>query len=291
MGSMKRRTPVSLALILLVLSMIFSTSFPQEPFNIEKAMLTVYRDGNVRIEVELSIDESEFSITLPLLTSSDKVWEIIVLNGTGALLDYDLNDYNITIYSLGSTDVTLEYYTSALTSKEADLWTIKFSSPFELNVEFPVNATIIYFNRVPSAIKTKDGIISLDLQPGEWEISYHIPIASPQPPTPGSQTDQKTSQPLPTLQIDIIAIVVSVSALVIAFALIKGKKGVGGLSGEEAEIVRYLRERGGRALEAELRERFPYIPRTSMWRTIRRLEKKGIVSVRKIGLQNVVELK
>lgn len=43
--------------------------------------------------------------------------------------------------------MTLEYYTSVLTSKEADLWTIKFSSPFELTVEFPVNATIIYFNR------------------------------------------------------------------------------------------------------------------------------------------------
>lgn len=288
---MKCRSLVSLASILLVLSMGFSTSFPQKPFTVKKAMLTIYRDGNVRIEVELFVGESEFSIMLPLLTSSDKVWEIVVLNGTGALLDYDLNDYNITIYSLGSTDVTLEYYTSALTSKEADLWTIKFSSPFELTVEFPVNVTIIFFNRVPSAIRTKDGVISLDLQPGEWEISYHIPIVSPQPPTPGSQTDQKTPQPLPILQIGIIAIAFSVSALVIAFALIKGKRGFRGLSGEEAEIVQYLRERGGRALEAELRERFPYIPRTSMWRTIRRLEKKGVVSVRKVGLQNVVELK
>lgn len=93
---MKRRSLVSLVSILLVFSTTFPTSFPQEPFTIKKAMLTVYRDGNVRIEVELSIDESEFSIMLPLLTSSDKVWEIIVLNGTGALLDYDLNDYNIT---------------------------------------------------------------------------------------------------------------------------------------------------------------------------------------------------
>ncbi|MEM2688096.1 MAG: hypothetical protein QXO47_05755 [Thermoproteota archaeon] len=288
---MECRSLVSLASILLVLSVSFSTSFSQKPFTVKKAMLTIYRDGNVCVEVELSIDESEFSIMLPLLTSSDKVWEIIVLNGTGVLLDYELNDYNITIYSLGSTDLTLEYYTSALTFKEADLWTIKFSSPFELTVEFPVNATIIYFNRVPSAIRTKDGVISLDLQPGEWEISYHIPIASSQPPTPGSQSDQKTTQPLPILQTGIIVIAVSVSALVIAFAVIKGKKGFRGLSGEEAEIVQYLRERGGRALEAELRERFPYIPRTSMWRMIRRLEKKGIVSVRKVGLQNVVELK
>ncbi|MEM2500994.1 MAG: MarR family transcriptional regulator, partial [Candidatus Bathyarchaeia archaeon] len=63
------------------------------------------------------------------------------------------------------------------------------------------------------------------------------------------------------------------------------------LSDEEAEIIRFIRRRGGRVLEAELRENFPHIPRTSMWRLIKRLEKQGVVRVRKVGLQNVVELK
>ncbi|MEM1885571.1 MAG: hypothetical protein QXZ24_08190 [Candidatus Jordarchaeales archaeon] len=43
-------------------------------------------------------------------------------------------------------------------------------------------------------------------------------------------------------------------------------------------------------MEAELRKAFPNIPRTTMWRLIKKLEKKGILRVRKVGLQNVVEL-
>jgi len=44
-------------------------------------------------------------------------------------------------------------------------------------------------------------------------------------------------------------------------------------------------------LEAEIRERFPGLPRTTAWRLIRRLEKMEIVIVKKIGLQNQIELK
>jgi uncharacterized membrane protein len=50
-------------------------------------------------------------------------------------------------------------------------------------------------------------------------------------------------------------------------------------------------EKEGKAFEAEIRERFLDIPRTSLWRLVRRLEKLEIVQVKKIGLENRVELK
>ncbi len=58
---------------------------------------------------------------------------------------------------------------------------------------------------------------------------------------------------------------------------------------EEEEVLKFIKNRGGKALEAELREAFPDIPRTSMWRLVKRLERRGKVKVKKIGLQNVVE--
>ncbi|MEM2136845.1 MAG: hypothetical protein QXI93_02690 [Candidatus Methanomethylicia archaeon] len=72
---------------------------------------------------------------------------------------------------------------------------------------------------------------------------------------------------------------------------LKSKVKAKDLTEEEAEIVKFIEEKGGKALEVELRQRFPEIPRTTMWRIIRRLEEKGIVKVRKVGLQNLVELK
>lgn len=62
------------------------------------------------------------------------------------------------------------------------------------------------------------------------------------------------------------------------------------LTEEEAEIINYIKGKGGRILEAELREIFPNIPRTTLWRMVRRLESKGLVKIRKVGLQNIIEL-
>ena len=59
---------------------------------------------------------------------------------------------------------------------------------------------------------------------------------------------------------------------------------------EEKEVLMFIAENGGRAFESEIRRRFPKIPRTSLWRLVRRLEREGIVRVRKVGYGNLVEL-
>jgi len=58
---------------------------------------------------------------------------------------------------------------------------------------------------------------------------------------------------------------------------------------EDVEMLRFIRDKGGKATEAELRERFS-LPRTSQWRQVRRLEQLKYVKVTKSGQQNVVEL-
>lgn len=291
-------------ILIIVVAFLFSsvlfTSLVQGFYTIQNSTLIVYRDGTAYVKVEISADEEEFLITVPLLTSPEKIEEILVFDEAGELLDYDFDETNITIYSLGATQITLEYYTSALTFKEANLWTLKFNATFELTVILPENATILYLSDIPSTIEIKNERITLDLPPGEWEISYEIPIqpsipSAPSPPP--AEEGEKPSQPpfpllLPPEQMGLIIVGITM-ACVIALALVymRRKRRFETLRSEEIEVIQYLKERGGRALEAELRERFPYIPRTSMWRLIRRLEKQGIVRVRKIGLQNVVELK
>ena len=311
---MKRTSIITTAAMFF--SLVLLLSRVQGFYTIQNATLTVYRDGSAYIKVEISADEDEFLITIPLLVSSEKIEDILVLNGTNELLDYDFDEANITIYSLGATQITLEYYTSALTFKEADLWTLRFNSTFELTVVLPENATIIYLSDVPSAIEIKDEKIILDLPSGEWEISYEIPVqplfpSTPSPSQPPEEeqpseeqpAEEKPAQPssqpqlpfaplLTTEQIGFIIVgiaIICIAALTLVY--IKRKRRFEALRSEEIEVIRYLKERGGRALEAELRERFPYIPRTSMWRLVRRLERQGIVQVRKVGLQNVVELK
>ena len=63
------------------------------------------------------------------------------------------------------------------------------------------------------------------------------------------------------------------------------------LNAEEKDVIQFLAENEGKAFESQIRERFPDIPRTSLWRLVKRLEKLDIIKVKKIGLENQVELK
>ena len=63
------------------------------------------------------------------------------------------------------------------------------------------------------------------------------------------------------------------------------------LNEDEKAVIQFLVDNDGKAFEAEIREKFPDIPRTSLWRLVKRLEKMGLVSIKKIGLENRVELK
>jgi uncharacterized membrane protein len=63
------------------------------------------------------------------------------------------------------------------------------------------------------------------------------------------------------------------------------------LNKEEKSVIEFLVENEGKAFESQIRERFPDIPRTSLWRLVKRLEKLEIIRVKKIGLENQVELK
>ncbi|MEM1709240.1 MAG: hypothetical protein QW391_06400, partial [Nitrososphaerota archaeon] len=68
----------------------------------------------------------------------------------------------------------LEYDTDALTRKEAGLWTLTISTPFELKVVFPENSVLMYMNAPPSVISSDGGKLKLTLYPGDWEISYEL---------------------------------------------------------------------------------------------------------------------
>lgn len=62
------------------------------------------------------------------------------------------------------------------------------------------------------------------------------------------------------------------------------------LKPEEKEILFYISDNEGAAFEGEIRNRF-ILPKTSLWRLIKRLEREDMIEVTKIGGQNLIKLK
>lgn len=255
------------------------------PYAVKDMTLTVFADGVVQVSAVILVNENEASITLPLLSPQAHVFNVVVFDENKVPLDYEFGEGNITIYSFGASNVLLEYDTDALTRKETGLWTLTISTPFELKVVFPENSVLMYMNAPPALVSSDGGKIKLTLYPGDWEISYELIYQRTTQTL--TQTPPPEIMPVPAYY---ALIACAVAAVVIGMALGKCRKKFEPLKTEEVEIVRFLKENNGRALEAELRKAFPNIPRTTMWRLVKRLEKKGILRVRKVGLQNVVEL-
>ena len=272
---------------------VTATSAAESLFEVESLNLTVYRDGLVHATQTLMVNELAPEITLPLLSLS--IENVIVLDENQIAVDYEIVEGNLTIFTLGAENVLIEYDTVSLTKKEAEVWTLIADNPYNVIVFLPQNSTVIYLNQMPTAIDTSSNGITLSLYPSQWEISYVLPLL-PQEDLNGDEG----SSALISLEY-LIAAIAAVAAVVIAALIVVGRrrgpnadkilKANPQLKKEDRDVILFLAEKDGRAFEAEIRERFPDMPRTSLWRLVRRLERLEIVEVKRIGLENQVQLK
>jgi len=289
----RNRKAISAVIITIALiSFITGTLVAQSLFEVESVDLVVYRDGLVHVTQTIIVDELAPEVTLPLLSSS--IENVIVLDENQLAVDYEINGGNLTVFTLGAERVVVEYDTISLTNKEAEVWTLVADNPYTLTVFLPQNSTVIYLSNMPTAIDTNGTGIKLSLYPSQWEISYVLPLL----PEDGSEGNGASSTTIPFEYL--IAAIVALTAIVLSALLIvrrrrgpnveKILKAYPQLKKEDKEVIEFLAERGGKAFEAEIRERFPDMPRTSLWRLVRRLERMEIVEVKKIGLENQVQL-
>jgi len=262
---------------------------------VESVELRVYRDGLVHVTQALTVNETFPAVTVNLLASM--IENVIVVDENNTILDYRVNDSNMTVFSLGAIRVVIEYDTMMLTEKEAGVWTLTLDTPYNLTVLLPEKSTIMYLNKVPTAISTEDSRTVLQLFPGQWEISYVLPTVPPSPP-PTSPTPPPLSPP-PPIPIEYLIGSVLIIAVAGSFLLLRRRgppkvedilKKHPDLRAEDREVVQFIAERGGKVFEAEIREKFN-LPRTTVWRLAKRLEKMEIVTVKRIGLQNQIELR
>jgi uncharacterized membrane protein len=160
-------------------------------------------------------------------------------------------------------------------------------------VSLPRNSTIVYLNQIPNAIDTTNDALFLSLYPSQWEISYIVPL---------QQDDQNGNTPWASIPIEYLlaAVIAVIASVIIVMLVVLRKRKINvkkiisrnpGLMPEDIAVIEFLAEKDGKAFEAEIRTKFPDMPRTSLWRLVRRLEGLEIVEIKRIGLENQVQLK
>ena len=294
MSCCDRKVIYTILAVITIVLFVNTSAFAESLFEVESMNLIVFRDGLVHVTQTLIVNELSPQVTIPLLSSS--IENSIVLDEKDMVVDYEVTGGNLTIFTLGAERLLVEYDTVSLTKKDSEVWTLVVDNPYNLTVCLPQNATVIYLNEMPTAINTSATGITLSLYPSYWEISYVVPLL-PQDDFNGDERPSASS----SFEYLIAAIVAAVAAVILLALIVVRRRGGPKvdkvlkanpqLKKEDKDVILFIAEKKGKAFEAEIRERFPDMPRTSLWRLVRRLERLEIVEIKRIGLENQVQLK
>ena len=107
-------------LIFIFLLLMNESGFTDDEMVVEFTNLITYRDGVVHVKHAIRVNETDPAMTLPLFSSS--IDNVIILDENQSVLDYNRDGLNLTIFTLGTKIVSLEYDTLSLTNTRPQLF-------------------------------------------------------------------------------------------------------------------------------------------------------------------------
>ncbi len=298
------KVPILLAgLIVMAIAMPFQNSY-----SATKSMdLIIYSDGSTHIYSEIEVDSLDPNFALSLF--GNEIDNFVAIGENEDLLSTEITDDVATIGTFGSSLISVNYDIHDLVSKEGRIWTFSLDAPTDYSLLMPENSVIVGMSALPLNMELVDERTRLLLPSGASEINYVF--ATPAPfPTP-------TPTPTPQNEFDSTLIViggaVAAAGAIGAIFLKRSQKKPQKISAtisetgkplepetifnlrpdlreDDKELINFIHQNGGQALESELRKKFLQ-PRTTMWRAVKRLERQGIIEIEKKDLQNLVRIK
>ena len=271
---------------------------------------TIYSDGSTHIFYELEANPLEPEFTVELF--GQVIENVTIVDEEGFLLSYEINANVALIETFGASHITIDYDTQDLVSKTGKIWEFSVDAPIQYSLLIPKDSVIVEMSNFPISMQVDNDQSYLILPEGLTNISYYFStLASTKPvqtvPEEGTSDNSLVMYAVIIAAVGIgalIAIKKSKSSKVTEPSTVFKKEepvsqhldsetifqAKPDLRDDDKEIIDFLSANGGQAYESELRKKF-LLPRTTMWRAVKRLERHGIIEIEKKDLQNIVKLK
>ena len=294
------KTPLLVASMIIVAALLPIQSSFSSPRDLD---LIIYPDGSTHISTEIDIDPFLTDYELNLFGST--IDNLVVVGDNEFLLDTSIMDDSVLIQTFGSSVITIDYDIHDLVSKQGRLWTFSLDSPSTFTLLLPKNSAIVGMINLPINMEIINDQNQLTLSPGKTEIDYLFSntISIPDPKIETNYFSYAI--------IGGVLIIILIGSVIIIRTKQKNHKSVednlttkksttldletifklkSDLREDDKELVKFIFNNGGEALESELRKKFLQ-PRTTMWRAVKRLEREGVIEIEKKDLQNLVKLR
>ena len=272
----------------------------------------LFPDGSTHVTYSLESD--------PLLPDTevalygDSLENLVAEDENGFLLSTQSEKNILQVETLGSSNILINYDTYSLISKDGKIWSFEIDSPVEFNVVMPENSVIVGMSTFPIDMNVDSDRTKILLPSGPAEITYFLAVAESSQVLPPEETPVTTGDDNSMIYAAGGAAVVIAAIAVIAIKMKNKPKQIisaqqttviteenepfniekvlemPDLREDDKEIIKFIHENGGSALESDLRKKF-LLPRTTMWRAVKRLERHELIEITKKDQQNLIKLR
>ena len=272
----------------------------------------LFPDGSTHVTYSLESD--------PLLPDTevalygDSLENLVAEDENGFLLSTQSEKNILQVETLGSSNILINYDTYSLISKDGKIWSFEIDSPVEFNVVMPENSVIVGMSTFPIDMNVDSDRTKILLPSGPAEITYFLAVAESSQILPPEETPVTTGDDNSMIYTAGGAAVVIAAIAAIAIKMKNKPKQIVSaqqttviaeetepfniekvlempdLREDDKEIIKFIHENGGSALESDLRKKF-LLPRTTMWRAVKRLERHELIEITKKDQQNLIKLR
>jgi uncharacterized membrane protein len=303
--SLMARVPLAVfVLILLAMSVPLQHSFGSA----RTLDLFLFPDGSTH--VTYSLESDPFLPDTEVSLYGDSFENLVVEDENGFPLTAQSENNILEVETLGSSNILINYDTYSLVSKDGKIWSFEIDSPVEFHVIMPQNSVIVGMSTFPIDMDVETDRTKFLLPSGIAEITYFLAVAESSQILPSEEIIQKNNDnSMIFVAVGVVAIAV---IAVIAIKMRNKPKQIvptsrttvletkepfniekvlemPDLREDDKEIIKFIHENGDSALESDLRKKF-LLPRTTMWRAVKRLERHGLIEITKKDLQNLIKL-
>ena len=305
--SLMARVPLAVfVLILLALSVPLQHSFGSN----RTLDLFLFPDGSTH--VTYSLESDPFLPDTEVSLYGDSFENLVVEDENGFPLTTQSDNNILEVETLGSSNILINYDTYSLISKDGKIWSFDIDSPVEFNVIMPQNSVIVGMSTFPIDMDVTSDRTKILLPSGIAEITYFLAVAESSQILPSEVSTTENDTSMMYVAGGAAAAIAAIAAIAIKIrnnpkslvssttqttvALEKNEPfniekvlEMPDLREDDKEIIKFIHENGGSALESDLRKKF-LLPRTTMWRAVKRLERYSLIEITKKDQQNLIKL-
>ncbi len=272
----------------------------------------LFPDGSTH--VTYSLESDPFLPDTEVALYGDSLENLVAEDENGFLLSTQSEKNILQVETLGSSNILINYDTYSLISKDGKIWSFEIDSPVEFNVVMPENSVIVGMSTFPIDMNVDSDRTKILLPSGPAEITYFLAVAESSQVLPPEETPVTTGDDNSMMYAAGGAAVVIAAIVAIAIKMKNKPKQIVSaqqttviaeknepfniekvlempdLREDDKEIIKFIHENGGSALESDLRKKF-LLPRTTMWRAVKRLERHELIEITKKDQQNLIKLR